>query len=232
MKRRILALAGSFLFPVCLAFSGDVSSFVNLGFSADSRYFMFGQYGVEQATGKQFSEVGLVDLAKNDFVPQGQRKALYDAKVELGQNGSGAFHALFAETIPDAKKYGVDFLSQGRLMYVLMNGDAPAEKLEFRDFKSEKSYAVALSKKITVSEKTKAYSSSFSIAVGSTDPAGKKAEAKGGTPAFVRDNVKDYVIRQILASPDEKYLVVVIEKIIADKNGDSIKYMIEAIKLP
>jgi predicted secreted protein len=232
MERRILVVAVFMFSAVCMAFSGDISSFVNLGFSADSKYFMCAQYGIEQSTGKQYAEISLVDVAKNAFVPQGQRKALYETNAEPGQDGSGAFHVLFAEALPDLKKYGIDFLSQGRLVYLLLNGDTPAEQLEFRDFKTGKSYSMKLEKKITISERTKAYESSFSIMGESKDSSGKSARITGGTPDFIRDNVKDYAIRQIFLSPNEKYFICVIEKTIYDKSGDSIKYMIESVKLP
>ena len=48
-KRLSLGLA-VFLAATLAAGAGDIAQFVNLGFSADSKYFMFGQYGVLQKT--------------------------------------------------------------------------------------------------------------------------------------------------------------------------------------
>lgn len=132
-KRGVLTL----LFLLCVALTlqaGDVASYVNLGFSVNSRYFLFGYYGIDDASSQPYAELYLVDVHANDFVPQGRMRGVYPVDVEAGQDGSGALYTLFAQNIELIKKYGIDHLRAGRVVYLLMNGAEPQSHLEFRDF--------------------------------------------------------------------------------------------------
>ena len=49
---------------VCgLLLAGDFATFQNLGFSADSKYFMFAQYGAVEKTALPYAELFVVDVA-------------------------------------------------------------------------------------------------------------------------------------------------------------------------
>ena len=86
MKKRSLFAAAFFLIALVPAFAGDVATFVNLGFSPDSAYFLFGQYGIDQAAGKPYAETYLVDNKRNDFVDKGIARRIFDAALEPGQD--------------------------------------------------------------------------------------------------------------------------------------------------
>ncbi|HRY73554.1 MAG TPA: DUF2259 domain-containing protein [Spirochaetia bacterium] len=228
-KRFIFAMLVA-LALVLPAAAGDVATFVNLGFSADSAFFMFGQYGVEAGSGRPYAELYLVDTRKNDFAPKGVQRKAYDARLEPGQDTSGALYALFAESAPLAKAARIDHLKPGRLLYVLLDGEEPPASLAFRDFKTEASFDVSLQKSVAESKGSVVSSFGLSVAVKAKD--GRSRSVTGGNPGIKRTGVKDYVIRRIIAAPDEKTLVLIIEKRLADKGDASVRYMVETVKLP
>jgi len=230
MKRRTL-LAVAAAFAVALpALAGDVASFVNLGFSPDSAYFMFGQYGLDEAAGAPYAETYLVDNKRNDFVKDGVARRSFDARLEPGQDASGAFYALFADQVPLARKHKIDFLRPGRLLYILVDGQEPPALLSFRDFKTGAAYEVSLNQK--AAEAAGGISSSFGIALSYTAKDGASKRVVGGNPDIKRAGVKAYVIRRIIVAPAEKTLVFIVEKRMQAKGDSAVRYMVEALKLP
>jgi len=229
MKKSLLAVFIAVVVSIP-ALAGDVATFVDLGFSPDSAYFMFGQYGVDEASSSPYAETYLVDNKKNDFVRGGVAKKSFPARLEPGQDASGAFYALFADQSSLARKYRIDHLMPGRLLYILVDGQEPPASLSFRDFKTGASYEVSLSQKTAESGGT--VSSSFGIAATRTAKDGAAKRVVGGNPDIKRPGVKEYVIRRIIAAPDEKTLVFIVEKRMKDKSGGAIRYMIETLRLP
>ncbi|HET7838566.1 MAG TPA: DUF2259 domain-containing protein [Rectinemataceae bacterium] len=230
MKKRILITAFAILVATLPVVAGDVATFVDLGFSSDSAYFMFGQYGADQATGKPYAETYIVDNGRNDFVAQGVARKVYDASLEPGLDGVGAFYTLFADQVPLSKKYRIDHLKPGRLLYVLLDGQEPPATLSFRDFKSGAAYEIALNQK--TSEAKGGTSSSFGISVSVKLGDGATKRVTGGNPDIKRPGVKAYVIRRIIAAPDQKTLVFIVEKRMANGGDGGIRYMVEVLKLP
>ncbi len=230
MKKRSLFAAAFFLASLVPAFAGDVATFVNLGFSPDSAYFMFGQYGIDQTSGKPYAETFLVDDKRNDFVDKGVVRKTFDSAIEPGQDAAGALFALVGDQQSLVKKYKIDHLRPGRLLYVLMDGQEPPASLSFRDFKTGASLEVSLNQ--SSSEAKGTVSSSFGIAVSYTAKEGAVKRVVGGNPDIKRPGVKAYVIRRIIAAPDEKTLVFIVEKRTVDKGDPAVRYMVEALKLP
>ena len=230
MKKRSLFAAAAFLIFLVPAFAGDVATFVNLGFSADSAYFMFGQYGIDQTASKPYAETYLVDNKRNDFVAKGVAHRIFDAALEPGQDATGAIFAILGEEQSLIKKFKIDHMKPGRLLYVLMDGQEPPASLSFRDFKTGASYEVSLSQSSSESKGTA--SASFGIALSYTSKDGTAKRVVGGNPDIKRQGVKAYVIRRIIAAPDEKTLVFLVEKRTVDKGDQAIRYMVEALKLP
>ena len=229
MKRSLFAAA--FLFAALVpAFAGDVATFVNLGFSPDSAYFMFGQYGIDPAVGKPYAETYLVDCRKNDFVDTGLLRRTFDAALEPGQDAVGALFTLVGDQQGLIRKYRIDHLRPGRLLYILMDGQEPPASLSFRDFKTGSSFEVSLNQ--SSSESKSSLSSSFGIALSVMAKDGAAKRVVGGNPDIKRQGVKAYVIRRIISAPDEKTLVFIVEKRMVDKGDSAIRYMVEALKLP
>jgi predicted secreted protein len=231
MKKRSLFATVFFLASLVPAFAGDVATFVNLGFSPDSAYFMFGQYGFDLAAGKPYAETYLVDDTRNDFVDKGIARKSFDAALEPGQDALGALFALVGEEQTIVKKYRIDHLRPGRLLYLLLDGQEPPANLSFRDFKTGANFEVSLNQ--SSSDAKGIISSSFGIAVSYTAKEGASVKrVVGGNPDIKRQGVKAYVIRRIIAAPDEKTLVFLVEKRMVDKGDPAIRYMVEALKLP
>jgi predicted secreted protein len=222
-----LVLVAAFI-PV---YAGDVATFVNLGFSPDSAYFMFGQYGVQQSTLAPYAETYLVDNARNEFVPRGVARKVYSrARIEAGQDASGAFYTLFSDEVSLARRYHIDHLLPGSLLYVLLDGQEPPATLNFRDFKTGASYDVALNQQLL--ETKESVSSSFGIAVTVTAKDGTVRRVTCGSPDIRRLGVKAYAIRRIVQAPDGKTLVFIVEKRLVASDDGGIRYMVETVKLP
>jgi len=227
--KRWIAIVALMLAFVSAAFAGDVATLVNLGFSPDSAYFMFGFYGLNVATDKPYAEVYLVDTAKNDFVSGGAFKGMYGAELQPGWDPAGGFYKLFSDATPMARKYRIDHLAQGRLVYLLINGEDGPDALSFKDFDTGAQWDVAL--KETVEEKAGAISSSFGLEV-SVESGGKKSSVKAGNPTIKRKGVADYTIREIIVAPDGRTVVMIIEKLVKSADGSSVHYMVETFRLP
>jgi predicted secreted protein len=217
------------LLAASMAFAGDIATFVNLGFSDDSSFFMFGQYGLDQGPAASYAEIYTVDNARNAYAPKGVLKSTNNAQLDIGQDGSGLFYNLLYENAANAKKYRIDHLKQGRLLYVLLDGEEPKSELAFRDFKTNAEYGISLGKKFVESGDSTV--SSFSLRVSVADPSGSVRSVDAGSPSVRRPGVTDYVIRRAILSPDSRYLVVVIEKKTAAPEGNSVRYMVEPVRI-
>jgi predicted secreted protein len=230
MKIRLTAI--SFLILVLSAFSafaGDVATFINLGFSDDSGYFMFGFHSVDADTNKPFAEIYAVDVKANNFVPGGIVKESFVETLQPGQDASGAFYTLLEKNTPLIRKFNIKHLQQGRLLYVLLNGDTTKGSLEFRDFNTQSQYSVQLTQNTTGSGLQ--VKSAFHINLTIRKDSGGVQTYVIGRPDYYREKVLNYRIRQIFLSPDEKHLVCVIERDQYSATGKSIRYMVETVKL-
>ncbi len=210
-------------------FCGDVATFVNLGFSADSRYFMFAQYGIKHSNSGSFADLFFVDVADNVYAPHGQKSVSYDRKTEPGTFGIGSLVNIIEENIALTTKYGIDHLKTGRILYHLMDGEKPKDSIAFRDFISGDSYSVTLVQ--SASGDGKNVKSAFSISFTIRKTTGISKTYTVGHPNYQRPGVRSYKIRQILLSPDDKSLIFIMEKEEADTEGVNIRFMTEAIDI-
>ncbi len=228
IRRGVLAaLAVLALFPLA---AGDVASFTNLGFSPDSSRFMFGQYGIEQATGSPWAEVAIVDTKRNDFVGGSHVAKTFPTKIEAGQSPEGALFALLDETRAKSLASKIDHLQNGRMIYALVDGAEAPQTLEFRDFANDDAWQISMLK--SVKEDKGRVGSSFGLSIQKVAKDGTVQRLTAGNPSILRDGVKDYLIRNVLVGPDGKTVVLVIEKIMDLKGDSSIRYMVETLRLP
>jgi len=227
--KRWIALATMVLATGFYAYAGDVASLVNLGFSPDSAYFMFGFYGLDASNDKPYAELYIVDTKKNDFVRDGTFKGMYGAELKPGWDPAGGFYKLFSDAVPSARKYRIDHLAQGRLVYLLIDGSSGPDTLSFKDFDSGAQWDIVL--KETIEQKGEVFTSSFGIEASLTVD-GKKSAVKAGNPSFKRKGVADYTIREIVVAPDGKTVVMLIEKLEKSSGTTSIRYMVETFRLP
>ena len=215
---------------VCAAASaGDMANFINLGFSENSRYYMFAQYGINTENFYPYADIFYVDVYNNKFVSNGVKSIEPEKAVEMGQTGFGAFLNLYASLGSKTRELKIDHLMTGRLIYLLIDGEKPKEELEFRDFVRGNKYKVNLIQKSYGSGKD--ISAAFHLNVFITDKNGNTNSHIVGLPDYKRKGVIQYRIKQIMFSPDESGLVLVIEKEFYSEDGINVRYMVETVKL-
>ncbi len=226
--KRIVIMCLVFLVSFAL-YAGDIASFANLGFSDDSRYFMFGVYGIADDGAGQYAELYLVDVPGNRFASGGSNKAVYDEPAMPGQDGFGALITLYRDSIDRTKRYRINHLRSGRLLYVLVDGDTPKPVLTFRDFETGRNYRVELLQSTFGAGES--VSASFHINLTVTASDGAETYHTVGIPDYRRAGVRSYRIRWILSSPDDKSLVFVVEREQYADVGVNVRYMVETVQL-
>jgi predicted secreted protein len=213
--------------------AGDMANFVNLGFSDDSRYFMFGQYGLNEGTSLPYAEIFTIDVARNEYASQGVKRVNYNVAAQPGQNGYGALltalHEFAVSADDPVRRYRINHNRTGRLVYLLINGSTGPDRIEFRDFSSGNNYAVVLSQS---SAGTGAQvSSSFFLTLTVTDRNGVTTPRIVGTPNRSRSGIQGYRVKEAVFSPDESSLIFVIEMTQHSPQGTNFRYMVETVTL-
>ncbi len=229
MTHRLILCGTLCVLVACAAFAGDVAQFTNLGFSEDSRYFMFGQFGVKERSSAPYAEVFVVDVPANDFTRQGVRKVAYTGAVDPGNNGQGALFNLMCDSLGLTRQYRIDHLQTGRLLYLLVDGGPENDTLEFRDFMTGRTYTVNLVQSATSTDGS--VSSSFRVRLSISEKDGRVQNLEVGNPGIHRAGVKSYHIKQIILAPDGKSHVLVIQRAEQDTMGSNIRYMVEAVRV-
>lgn len=226
MSKRLALVWVLFLLAALAASAGDVAQFVNLGFSKDARYFMFGQFGIAEKSSAAWADTFIVDVPANAYAPKGTRRYVGAQPMEPGTNGLGALLNALSEGLPRTNQLRIDHLTTGRLLYVLLDGAQAADALEFRDFQSGRSYKVAL----TQSGGSGGAGASFVISIAITEKDGTSRLLTAGDPSFMRKGVKVYHVKQIILAPDGASLVVIVQKEEQDTTGNNIRYMVETAR--
>lgn len=226
---RVLAMAIFVLGAVGFVDANDVAHFTNLGFSPDSRVFMFAQYGIDTGSGAPYAEIYTVDVPANSFVSGGVERATYSTVVSPGQDGRSALFTLLPSVSDMVERYRINHISQGRLIYLFVNGEEPRSQIEFRDFESGNRYSIVLVQESRGSGESG--SAAFYLDVAVTLDNGRRIEHRVGRPGYFRDGVNSYVIRQALLAPDDRSLVVVIERVTDTDGGERVRYMVETVRL-
>ncbi len=230
-KMRLIMVAVLLVAIVGLATAGDVARFVNLGFSPDSGVFMFAQYGIDHPDGKPFAEIYTVDVPGNAFVSGGVRTKVFDRTISSGQDGSGALYTLLPELNSIVAQHRIDHLDQGRLVYLLVNGeDEPIRpRIEFRDFRTDTRFTIEVAQQSR--GRGLSGSAEFYLDVTVRYPDGTVVERRVGRPGFYRDGVNRYRVGRVIVAPDSRSLVVVMERITDISGGKRIRYMVETVRL-
>jgi predicted secreted protein len=214
------------LFTVSMnLYAGDYSQFLNLGFSEDGKFFMFGLYGSEGASPRFYAELYTVDMDKNAFVPGSARKIQITEKDRNSEQGLGALLTLLLDNAALVKKQQIRHTLSGRNLYLSLNGDA-AEEIKFRDFEAGEGYSLKL-----IQENADPAGSSFYIRLGRTGADGRVLNYIAGNPQIKRKNVSAYSIREVILAPGGRHLLIVVQKASKGPGGTDISFMVEALKL-
>jgi len=230
MKTALAILLFTSIIPAVMA--GELATLENLGFSADAKYFMFGQHMLGNDTSTAYAEIGIVDVAENEFVPGGWKKGSW--KAAPNQSSRGALYELLGDLRVLKERYGIYHLRQGHLLYTRNNGDetirgegdemAGAPALRFRDFGRGLEFVVTLH----MGDRGISTAASFHIELTTTDSNGAVAEYTVGRKGYTRPGVISYRIDRIWSSSDGRSLVLAVAK--EDENA-SISYMVETLSL-
>lgn len=229
-KIRLITVAILLVAAVGATHAGDVARFANLGFSPDARVFMFGQYGISHPEGKPFAEIYTVDVPGNVFVSGGVERQAFDRVISGGQDGSGALFTILPRLSSTIKDHAVDHLNQGRIVYLYIDGETdPSPRINFRDFRTDTRYTLSITQRSR--GRGPEGSAQFHLDVSARYSDGQVVEKRVGRPGLYRDGVNRYRIGRVIAAPDNRSLVVVIERITDIAGGRRIRYMVETVKL-
>lgn len=211
-------------------YGGDVSDFVNLGFSSNGNYFMFAQKNINVAKVESYANAYIVDVAKNDYASDGIFSYSEATLPELGVDGYGLIFNIIKENGWAIKKYGINHNNSGKSIYFLANGAKPENSLEFRIFDKHsvaKEISCILNQSVNKADKK----SSFYIDLNWTNAAGKSKKVVVGNPNIKRPNTGSYFIKNIISSPAGDALVFVIAKEVFNGSDLSVRYMVETVVL-
>jgi predicted secreted protein len=228
-KRTIFSICIVFFICVSALWAGDTAVFVDLGFSPDGRTYMFGQYGVLSPSLKPWADVYVVDMAANNFVPNGKLSNTHNTAIKAGQDGSGILYQMLANNSSLTNRYRIDFQNQGQPLYITRNETPPAygETIDFRDFLSGKSYVAQLVPTINGSGMNARSSFYINLEVRYN---GQLSRYKVGTPDVVRPRILAYNIKKVIIDSTGNSIIFVIEMKRAAEGGHDIRYMVEAFR--
>lgn len=234
MKKLLVSALAAVL--CCSALNaGDVASFVDKGFSADGKYYVFGQYGRTDKKYQGWAEIYQVDIEKNDWVDGGVFK-IKPTAVTADKAGIEVYEALEGKNYYYLRDLKCSIANPDHVLYILDDvNKTGTDEIVFTDFNNSTvdSPATFHIKLIpTINGKGKNVKSSFYIQVEKKDAEGKIiTKAQVGNPGIVRSGISNYKIERIMCDPSEKNFIFVIEKIQEDETGISIRYMVEAAKI-
>lgn len=234
MRKSVFSLVFALgIASVCVA--GDAAFFVDCGFSADGRVYVFGQYGKTDRDFEAWAEIYAVDVERNAFVDNGVFRTQPTAATK-GFSGKSAFEALQGKVRWATEKYDCKPANPKDILYIMEDENKSAEReIVFTDFENSlqenpAEYHVTLIPSYDGSGAS--CQSSFYIDVVKTDADGNRLfSCTVGNPATKRKGITDYQITRILADKENKGLVFVVEKRLEDSKGISIRYMVETTRL-
>ncbi len=228
-------------FALCLSLScaallaGDVATFVDKGFSADGKYYVFGQYGRTDKKYQGWAEIYQVDIAKNDWVDGGVFK-INPTAVTADKAGVEVYESLEGKNYYYLRDLKCTVANADQVLYILDDvNKTGTDEIVFTDFNnstvdSPNTFHIQLVP--TVNGKGKNVKSSFYIWVEKKDAEGNTiSKTKVGSPSVIRSGISNYKIERIMCDPSQKNFIFVIEKIMEDDAGISIRYMVEAARI-
>ncbi len=234
MKKSFLC-SFAFLLAATALNAGDVASFVDKGFSADGKYYVFAQYGKTDKKFQAWAEIFQVDIAANDYVDSGVFKTRPSAAT-ADKNGKTVYDELEAKASSYLNDLNCKKANAEHVLYILDDvHKTGTDEIVFKDFTSadlenQNSYRITLVP--TINGKGKNARSSFYINLEKYDADGYVLSTQRiGSPSISRKGVTNYKIERIFRDECGKNLIFVIEKHYEDDAGLSVRYMVEAAKL-
>ena len=230
LKKILLMISGTLVLCVSGLWAGDTASFVDLGFSADGKTYMYGQFGVLSPALKPWAELFVIDVQGNNFVQDGRVSYTQDSPIRAGQDGSGILYRLISGNSSLASRNGIGFQNQGQPLFISLNTNPQArgETIDFRDFTNKKHYVANLV--FSTEGSGQNVRSSFYINLEARADGGQFRNYTIGSHVM-RPKVVSYNIKKVLVDAQGDSLIFVIEMKCIAPDGHDIRYMIEAIRL-
>ncbi len=233
--KKLFLCSMAFLFAVTAMNAGDVASFVDKGFSADGRYYVFAQYGKTDKKFQGWAEIFQVDIAANDYVDSGVFRTRPSAAT-ADKNGKDIYTELEARADAYLSGLNCKVANSDHVLYILDDvHKTGTDEIVFKDFTSadldnQNSYRITLVP--TINGKGKNARSSFYINLEKFDADGYLLSTQRiGSPSISRKGVTNYKIERIFRDDSCQNLIFVIEKHYEDDAGLSVRYMVEAAKI-
>ena len=232
--KKLVTLGLIFTLAYSAVSAGDVATFVDKGFSEDGKYYVFGQYGKTDKKFQGWAELYQVDIAANDYTDNGVFKTKPSA-VTADKNGRDVFEALEGKSFYYFKDLKCETANIDHVLYILDDvNKTGTDEIVFKDFRSadlDNADVYHIRLYPTVNGSGKNTRSSFYIMLEKRNAAGEIIMSrKIGSPNINRKGVTNYKIERIFCDKSEKNLIFVIEKMMEDDTGTSIRYMVEAAK--
>lgn len=234
MKKQLL-ISLIFLAARVISFAGDAAAFVDLGLSQDGKTYVFAEYGRTDKTFQGYAEIYTVDIAKNDFIKDGVF-IVPPSVSTASKSGKIVFDELYAKAEWYLKQFSLKPAAPENLLFADTCNNSEFEKeIVFKDYESSTSeqslfYHIKLIKNVTGSGVS--CQSSFFIDLEKQDENGKVITRNVvGSPAIKRKGVFDYKVNRVFSDKSGRNIVFVIEKLVEDSTGISVRYMVETVSL-
>ena len=235
MKRFLLVVLSLCLFCVSL-FAGDVAVFDDIGFSADGKTYLFGQYGTTDKTFRGYAEIYAVDIENNSFRPNGIYRT-NATESTAGKSGASVYDELKKKNTTWLSSWKAAPAEMSEILYIRpYNTNASENEIVVRDFEHS---AVANTMQYTfklvpyVEGKGASMTSSFYITVEKKDGNGKLLnKIVAGSPDVKRRGISGYAIEKIVCDKTATKFVIIVEKTSEEENAaPSVRYMVETFVL-
>ena len=219
-----------------MLFAGDVAVFDDIGFSADGKTYLFGQYGTTDKTFRGFAEIYAVDIESNSFKTNGIFRT-NATEATAGKSGNSVYEELKKKNASWLSSWNASPAEISEVLYIRpYNSKTADNEIVVRDF--EHSTADNTTQftfnlvPFTEGQGTSIYSS-FYITVEKRDGSGKLLNKfVAGSPDVKRRGISGYAIEKIMCDKTAKKFVIVIEKISEEESAaPSVRYMVETFVL-
>ncbi|MCR4940498.1 MAG: DUF2259 domain-containing protein [Treponemataceae bacterium] len=234
--KRVLFLVFSFCFFCGTLFAGDVAVFDDIGFSADGKTYLFGQYGTTDKTFCGYAEIYAVDIESNSFKTNGIYRT-NATEATAGKSGASIYDSLKKKNAAWLDSWKSTPAELSEVLYIRpYNTKAAEDEVLVRDFEhSSSANTIQYSFKLMPYKEGTGASiySSFYITVEKRDSAGKLlGKTVAGSPDVKRRGISGYAIEKIMCDKTGTKFVIVIEKISEEENAaPSVRYMVETFVL-
>lgn len=232
MKRGLLIILA--VLCAALLYAGDVAAYDDIGFSADGKTYIFGQYGITDKTFQGYAELYAVDIDSNQYVSSGVFRTQPSAAT-AGKGGREVYDDLLSKNSAWLSKWEAS--PAGIMNTLFMRNDEAknvTDPIIVNDYEHSENglYSYSFTLVPFVQGKGDSAVSSFYINVEKKDADGNVVtKLVAGSPDVKRKGITGYAIDKIMCSADGTSFVIVVEKFSEETAAPSVRYMVETFCL-